>query len=387
MTASLMPTPLVVNSTVAGVFGPIVGGKVWTYESGTETEKATYTTAAGTVAASNPVILDARGEAWIWLGSGAYTIKITDANDVVIKTIDGVEASGAAAVAAAAASAAAAAATAATLLSVADLYTLLENNRVPIGMVLPIGTITVPSGYLPCDGAAVSRTTYAGLFAVIGTTFGIGDGVTTFNVPEIRGEFIRGLDQGRGIDAARAIGSAQTDAMQGHTHTINVHTGFTGAGGEGTDPGPWANGTPAISNPVSDGTNGTPRTAAETRPRNVALPYLIKAYDAVLAGANPPAAVQTETGTARTLALADRNTYIRCTSAAAVTITVPLEATVGFTIADEIHVMRAGTGTVTFAATGGVTINATALGISAQWKAATLKKVAANTWDLFGALA
>jgi len=380
MTASLMPTPLVVNSTVAGVFGPIVGGKVWTYESGTETAKATYTTAAGTVAATNPVILDARGEAWIWLGSGAYTIKITDANDVVIKTIDGVEASGAAAVAAAAASAAAAAATAATLLSVADLYTLLENNRVPIGMVLPIGTITVPSGYLPCDGAAVSRTTYAGLFAVIGTTFGIGDGVTTFNVPDIRGEFIRGLDQGRGVDPGRAIGSFQGHQFQDHTHSITKGSG-TGSGlteawrtlavdyYAGTGQG------------VDSGNHG-----AETRPRSIALPYLIKAYDAVLAGANPPAAVQTETGTARTLALADRNTYIRCTSGSAVTITVPLEATVGFTTATEVHFMRAGAGTVTFAGAVGVTINASALGISAQWKAATLKKVAANTWDLIGAL-
>lgn len=378
MTASLMPTPLVVNSTVAGVFGPIVGGKVWTYESGTETEKATYTTAAGTVAATNPVILDARGEAWIWLGSGAYTIKITDANDVVIKTIDGVSASGSAAADAAAASAAAAAATAATLLSVADLYTLLENNRVPIGMVLPIGTITVPSGYLPCDGAAVSRTTYAGLFAAIGTTFGIGDGVTTFNVPEIRGEFIRGLDQGRGIDAARAIGSAQAGAIEAHTHTYKL---WSPGGGGYTDG--MANDGIVDSRPdtATSSTGG-----AETRPRNVALPYLIKAYDAVLAGANPPAAVQTYTGTAKTLALADRNTYIRCTSGSAVTITVPLEATVGFTVADEVHVMRAGTGTVTFAGAVGVTINASALGISAQWKAATLKKVAANEWDLIGAL-
>lgn len=379
MTASLMPTPLVVNSTVAGVFGPIVGGKVWTYESGTETAKATYTTAAGTVAATNPVILDARGEAWIWLGAGAYTIKITDANDVVIKTIDGIEAAGSASAAAAAASAAAAAATAATLLSVADLYTLLENNRVPIGMVLPIGTITVPSGYLPTDGAAVSRTTYAGLFAVIGTTFGIGDGVTTFNVPEIRGEFIRGLDQGRGIDAARAIGSAQADSLKAHTH--NYYLWSPGGGGY----------TDGMTNDGSvDSRPATATTStgdAETRPRNVALPYLIKAYDAVLAGANPPAAVQTESGTARTLALADRNTYIRCTSGSAVTITVPLEATVGFTVADEIHVMRAGTGTVTFAGAVGVTINAAALGIYGQWRAATLKKVAANTWDLFGALA
>lgn len=382
MTATIMPMPKqAFFATVNGVHGPIVDGYVYFYESGTVTPKNAYTTAAGTVPAANPIRLNARGEpaTGVFLGTGAYSIKLCDANNAEIWTEDGIEASGTAAAEAAAASAAEAAATAATLLSVADLYTLLENNRVPIGMVLPIGTITVPSGYLPCDGAAVSRTTYAGLFAVIGTTFGIGDGVTTFNVPELRGEFIRGLDQGRGIDTARAIGSAQAGAIEAHTHNYFLWS----PGGGGYTDGMTNDGS-VDSRPA---TATTSTGGAETRPRNVALPYLIKAYDAVLAGANPPAAVQTETGTARTLALADRNTYIRCTSAAAVTITVPLEATVGFTTATEVHFMRAGTGTVTFAGAVGVTINATALGISAQWKAATLKKVAANTWDLFGALA
>lgn len=381
MTASIMPMPKqAFFATVDGAHGPIVDGYVYFYESGTTTPKNAYTTAAGTTPAANPIRLNARGEpaTGVFLGTGAYSIKLCDALNAEIWTEDGIEAAGAAAAEAAAASAAEAAATAASLLTVADLYTLLENNRVPIGMVLPIGTITVPSGYLPCDGAAVSRTTYAGLFAVIGTTFGIGDGVTTFNVPDIRGEFLRGLDQGRGVDAARAIGSAQADALKAHTHTYKL---WSPGGGGYTD---------GMTNDGSVDSRPNTETAstgdAETRPRNIALPYLIKAYDAILAGANPPAAVQTYTGTAKTLALADRNTYIRCTSELSVTITVPLEATVGFTVADEIHVMRAGTGTVTFAATGGVTINASALGISAQWKAATLKKIGANSWDLFGAL-
>lgn len=382
MTASIMPMPKqAFFATVNGVHGPIVDGYVYFYESGTVTPKNAYTTAAGTTPTANPVRLNARGEpaTGVFLGTGAYSIKLCDADDVEIWTEDGIEAAGTASAEAAAASAAEAAATAASLLTVADLYTLLENNRVPIGIVLPIGTLTVPSGYLPCDGTAVSRTTYAGLFAVIGTTFGIGDGITTFNVPDIRGEFLRGLDQGRGVDTARAIGSAQADALKAHTHTYKLWS----PGGAGFSDGMANDGSTDSRPDAATSSTGD----AETRPRNVALPYLIKAYDAVLAGANPPAAVQTYTGTAKTLALADRNTYIRCTSGSAVTITVPLEATVGFTVADEIHVMQAGTGTVTFAAAGGVTINASALGISGQWKAATLKKVAANTWDLFGALA
>jgi microcystin-dependent protein len=68
---------------------------------------------------------------------------------------------------------------------------------------------TAPSGFLKADGTAVSRTTYANLFAAVGTTFGVGDNSTTFNLPDLRGEFVRGWDDGRGVDSGRVFGSAQ----------------------------------------------------------------------------------------------------------------------------------------------------------------------------------
>lgn len=82
-------------------------------------------------------------------------------------------------------------------------------SRVPAGVVDYFAAGSVPAGYLECNGAAISRTVYAALFAVIGTTYGAGDGATTFKIPDCRGEFIRALDSGRGVDAGRAIGTAQ----------------------------------------------------------------------------------------------------------------------------------------------------------------------------------
>ncbi|MCK9131735.1 phage tail protein [Haemophilus influenzae] len=74
------------------------------------------------------------------------------------------------------------------------------NNSVQIselvGEVAFFARTTPPSGWLKANGAAVSRTTYAALFAAIGTTFGAGDGSSTFNLPDLRGEFVRGLDDG-----------------------------------------------------------------------------------------------------------------------------------------------------------------------------------------------
>ena len=68
---------------------------------------------------------------------------------------------------------------------------------------------TPPAGWLKADGTAVSRTTYANLFAAIGTTYGIGNGTSTFNLPDLRGEFVRALDDGRNVDAGRVLGSSQ----------------------------------------------------------------------------------------------------------------------------------------------------------------------------------
>lgn len=137
-----------------------------------------------------------------------------------------------------------------------------------VGQLAYFPTASAPTGWLLANGAAVSRTTYSALFAVIGTTYGVGDGSTTFNVPDLRGEFIRGLDLSRGIDAGRTLGSLQTDALANHRHGF-MHSAPQGSGliwATGDDPG----GNSATLYSVGDGT--------ETRPRNVAMTACICAY-------------------------------------------------------------------------------------------------------------
>lgn len=105
------------------------------------------------------------------------------------------------------------------------------------GEIKSVAFATAPQGYLSCDGSAVSRTTYATLFAAIGTTYGSGDGTTTFNVPDLRGEFLRGWDNGRGVDSGRSLGSTQGEdvGVHGHTATVSInsdshsHTASTGS--------------------------------------------------------------------------------------------------------------------------------------------------------------
>lgn len=148
----------------------------------------------------------------------------------------------------------------------------------PIGSVISFASSSAPAGYLECDGSSISRTTYADLFAVISTTWGVGDGSTTFNIPDLRGEFIRGFDNGRGIDVGRSFASSQGDAFQGHYHNMqaNNSSGSAGNGGSYTTQAITNTRTNLITAPITDGTNGTPRTAAETRPRNFAILYCIK---------------------------------------------------------------------------------------------------------------
>lgn len=89
--------------------------------------------------------------------------------------------------------------------------------QTPVGSFLWHTASTVPTNYLEANGAAISRSTYASLFAVIGTTYGVGNGTTTFNVPDVRGYFVRGADNGRGVDSGRAFGSNQ---LATHVGTI-----------------------------------------------------------------------------------------------------------------------------------------------------------------------
>lgn len=91
---------------------------------------------------------------------------------------------------------------------------------VPVGAGLPFFAGVIPAGFLLANGAAVSRTTYAALFAAIGTLYGAPD-ANSFYLPDSRGIVLRGLDNGRGLDAGRALGSYQSDAFGWHSHELS----------------------------------------------------------------------------------------------------------------------------------------------------------------------
>jgi len=152
-----------------------------------------------------------------------------------------------------------------------------------IGQVIFMAGANAPSGFLKCNGQLVSRTTYASLFAVIGTTYGAGNGSTTFAVPDLRGEFIRGWDDGRGVDTGRAIGSAQASQNLSHNHggadgAAGGHSHTLHAGGNGGYPwagvadGQWSPGGSMQTNNVGNHQHGISSDGgAESRPRNVAM--------------------------------------------------------------------------------------------------------------------
>jgi len=168
-------------------------------------------------------------------------------------------------------------------------------QAVPTGSVHMMATTTVPSGYLKCNGAAVSRTTYADLFAIVGTAHGAGDGSSTFNVPDLRGEFVRGWDDSRGVDSGRNFGSAQSDQNQQHNHSASATSTVndpghihqvqysnsdsgdgvieeSGTGLSGQEPTLSATTGITVSTSVSIGNSG----GSEARPRNIAMMYVIK---------------------------------------------------------------------------------------------------------------
>lgn len=104
-----------------------------------------------------------------------------------------------------------------------DVYSKAESAQLtPASAIMHFPRSTAPTGWLKANGAAVNRITYAALFAVIGTTFGVGDGVLTFNLPDMRGEFLRGWDDGRGIDVGRTLGSAQSGQNLLHSHSGTI---------------------------------------------------------------------------------------------------------------------------------------------------------------------
>lgn len=166
-----------------------------------------------------------------------------------------------------------------------DIYSRLEvealiNSLQPAGQVSYFAMLAPPAGWLVMDGSAVSRTTYSRLFSAIGTTFGAGNGSTTFNLPDARGQFFRALDMGKGIDIGRSLGSLQSSQNQVHSHAVNdpghVHslrrTGNDGNFGifdmiSGDSGVLWRNNTDPAFTGISINNSG----GNESRPTNIAF--------------------------------------------------------------------------------------------------------------------
>lgn len=165
-----------------------------------------------------------------------------------------------------------------------DVFSKGESrNLAPAGLIATFARTSAPTGWMKANGAAISRTAYEDLFAVIGTTFGAGDGLTTFNLPDLRGEFPRYLDDGRGIDTGRTMGSAQGDAIRNITGKISL----AGSVYVDSTSGALVKGT-ALTGKNANGNNVNQTddfqfdaskvvpTANENRPRNIALLACIK---------------------------------------------------------------------------------------------------------------
>jgi len=175
--------------------------------------------------------------------------------------------------------------TPASLASAASLF-------VPPGAVLPFAMAVTPSGWLAANGAAVSRTTYPALFAAIGTLYGVGDGSTTFALPDLRGYFVRGSGTNSDGTASGTFGQKQLDDFKSHNHTAtstvagaHTHTysdkfnqgGFNQTASSGSaqytatenrNTGPAGDHSHTITIGLTGGT--------ETRPKNIPLLYCIK---------------------------------------------------------------------------------------------------------------
>ena len=385
----------------AGV--PLAGGLLYTYAAGTTTPQATYTDSTGATSNSNPIVLDSRGEANIWLGSSTYKFKLCDSINTELWTVDNISApstslspvlsgnvtistanSGTALTITQTGSGAAlrvqdetdpdstpfiidtngyvgigtatpanavdlaggtlqissTSGTARTTISADSTDSIFSANDsrnltfktnattrltvnstaatstvpvvlpavpttdlqaatksyvdgltgAPSGVIMAFAGATAPTGFLACDGSAVSRTTYATLFAAISTTWGAGNGTTTFNVPDLRGMFVRGTGTNATGSSSGAVGPSvgayaadtylnhsHTASQPAHSHTYTVvNTASQATGGSGSN---YYNSTtststgtaqPAITVDTST-TGGT-----ETKPKNYGVLYIIK---------------------------------------------------------------------------------------------------------------
>lgn len=395
--AVVTPTAKAQFIDAAGV--PLAGGFLYTYAAGTTTPQATYTDSAASTPNSNPIVLDSRGEANIWLSSSNYKFKLCDSTNTEIWTVDNIAApstalspvfssnvtisantsgpallvtqTGAGAairvqdsadpdsspfvvdttgqvgvgtatpanaidVAGGAIQISSSGGTARTVMSAdatdsifaasddrnftvktnaatrltvnstaatstvpvvlpSDPTTALQASTkqyvdtvMPAGMIMTFAGTSAPTGWLACQGQAVSRTTYATLFTNIGTTWGSGDGSTTFNLPDLRGMFLRGTGTNATGSSSGAVGPSvgayAADTYLNHSHAItdpgHVHTvGLASASNISAASG-------QVNNKVDNGSSSSATTGitvntsttggTETKPKNYGVLYIIK---------------------------------------------------------------------------------------------------------------
>ncbi len=271
---------------------PLAGGKLYTYVAGTTTPKATYSDSQGATPNANPVVLDSQGMASVWLSgyydvalydsggllqytqgniSSSASLPATTVSEWVLQTLNVLTYVGAtqfsiqgdlrttfpnmirvkASVTAGTiygtvtGSSYATGSTTITVqwdsgsldsgLSAVSTGLLAPTNVsippvafLPPGIMLPYGGATAPVGWLLCYGQAVSRSTYSALFLVVGTSFGAGDGSTTFNLPDLRGRSLIGLDN-LGGSAANRVAAATSVGQSAGAEKVDVsHTHTTG---------------------------------------------------------------------------------------------------------------------------------------------------------------
>jgi microcystin-dependent protein len=165
----------------------------------------------------------------------------------------------------------------------AEIDALISSPQVsvPIGSIVVNASSIVDTGYFECNGGQVSRTTYSGLFAKIGTVYGAGNGLNTFNLPDLRGEFLRGWDNSRGQDVGRGLGSPQDQQTiappSGSFHTTGDGS-TTGAFSRGITSGKGKDQAASGVNIDLDASTQYPAgsTGSEIRPRNITMMYQIK---------------------------------------------------------------------------------------------------------------
>ena len=154
-----------------------------------------------------------------------------------------------------------------------EVLASIQESLVPAGAIMPFAMNSAPSGWLAANGDAVSRSTYAALFSAIGTTHGSGDGSTTFNLPDLRGIFVRGSGSQTisGTTYNKSFANKETDAVISHMHDVSdTNFSATNLTGGVTPVNVVAGGVTRTT------TNQSPAGATETRPANIALLYCIK---------------------------------------------------------------------------------------------------------------